>query len=68
MDNSVIGGSEIIILAILFVFGLWWLLSFLPGKIAATASALLVSFSLTPQQPPIPIQEKVLERTESRFL
>ena len=51
MDQAImgpIGGPELIIIAILLIFGLWWLLSFLPGKAAVAASSLLVAFSINP--------------------
>jgi hypothetical protein len=68
MDSTLIGGPELIILFLLFIFGFWWFLSFLPGKVAVTASALLVSFSPIPEQPPTPAQIPVAEREESVLL
>lgn len=64
MDPIPFGGPEIIILLILLILGLWWFVAFLPGKIAITASALLASLSVTPQQPPAPSQKPVVERAQ----
>ena len=65
MDPIPFGGPEIIVLIILLILGLWWFLAFLPGKMAITASALLASLSITPEQPPVPFQKPIAERVQA---
>lgn len=63
--QQAIGTPEIIILALLFIFGLWWFLSFIPGKAFIAASTLLVSFSIGPVHHPAPEAKPQEARMES---
>ena len=65
MDTIPFGTAEIIALIILLILGLWWFVAFLPGKAAITASALLASLSVTPEQPPVPSPKPAVERVQA---